>query len=172
MSNDETFGEACVEVMSRVAASVAVMTLEGSDGVKRGMTITSLSSVSSDPPSVVMSIGSGASSHPFMAPGQTVGVNLLAADQTDYSIGFSWGKSADPFSDFAWKYGAGDTPVLTEAAAHFVCEIEKVEQYHGSAVVMAKVIDCDIQKDETLVYWRRAYFGGLVPVEGEVTGKW
>jgi flavin reductase (DIM6/NTAB) family NADH-FMN oxidoreductase RutF len=99
-------------------------------------------------------------------------VNLLAADQTNYSIGFSWGKSEDPFADFPWKYGAADTPVLTEAAAHFVGEIEKVEQYHGSAVVMARVIACDIAKDETLVYWQRAYFGGLEPVEGGVTGTW
>ena len=173
MSNqNEAFTEACVEAMSRVAASVAVLTLEGPDGIKRGMTITSLSSVSSDPPAVVVSVGEGASSHPFMAPGQTIGVNLLAADQTDYSIGFSWGKSEDPFADFPWKYAAGDTPVLTEAAGHLVCTIEKVEQYHGSAVVMARVIACDIRKDETLVYWRRSYFGELVPVEGGVDGKW
>ena len=171
-NQDDAFSEACVEVMSRVAASVAVMTLEDPDGTKRGMTITSLSSVSSDPPAVVVSIGEGASSHPFMAPGQTIGLNLLASDQTNYSIGFSWGKSEDPFADFPWKYAAGDTPVLTEAAAHFVCEVEKVEQYHGSAVVMARVIECDILKDETLVYWQRTYYGGLIPVEDGATGKW
>ena len=45
MSNEnDAFTEACVEVMSRVAASVAVLTLEDPDGTKRGMTITSLSS--------------------------------------------------------------------------------------------------------------------------------
>lgn len=171
MSEQDDFAEACVEVMSRVAASVAVLTLEDPDGTKRGMTITSLSSVSSEPPAVVVCVGEGASSHPFMVPGQRFGVNLLGADQVDYSIGFSWAKSDDPFGDFPWKVSSG-APVLSEAAAHFVCEVEQVSQYHGSAVVMAKVVDCRIHKDETLVYWRRTYYGDLVPAEGGVPGKW
>jgi hypothetical protein len=53
-----------------------------------------------------------------------------------------------------------------------VCEVEQVSQYHGSAVVMARVIDCCIHKDETLVYWRRTYHGELVPVGDGAVGKW
>lgn len=172
MTTEEEFSQSCVEVMSRIAASVAVLTLEGPDGVMRGMTITSLTSVASEPPAVLVCVSTAASSHPFMVPGQTFAANLLAADQTPYSIGFSWGKSEHPFDDFPWKRAAGETPVLTEAAAHMVCEVEQVSQYHGSAVVMAKVIDCCIHKDETLVYWRRAYHGDLVPVKEGTTGKW
>jgi len=171
-TEQDGFSEACVEVMSRTAASVAVLTIEDPDGIKRGMTVTSLSSVSSEPPAIAVCVGEGASSHPFMQPGQSIGISLLGADQTDYSVGFSWGKSEDPFADFPWKLSTNGTPLLTEAAAHMVCEIEQVAQYHGSAVVMARVTECCIHKDETLVYWRRIYHGGLVPVEEGVAGKW
>ena len=169
---DEVFSESCVEVMSGIAASVSVLTLEDPNGDKRGMTITSLSTVSSEPPAILVSVSEGASSHPFMKPGQSFGINLLAADQTNYSIGFSWGKSDDPFGDFPWEASANGTPLLTEAAAHLVCEVEQVVQYHGSAVVLARITDCSTRKDETLVYWRRAYHGSLVPVDDGAVGKW
>ena len=171
-TEEEAFSESCVEVMSQIGASVSVLTLECPDGVKRGMTITSLSTVSSDPPAILVSVSEGASSHPFMKPGQSFGVNLLGWDQTDYSIGFSWGKSEDPFGDFPWEASANGTPLLTEAAAHLVCEVEQVIQYHGSAVVLARVTDCCAHKDETLVYWQRTYHGKLVAVEDGATGKW
>jgi len=37
---------------------------------------------------------------------------------------------------------------------------------------MAKVIGCAVNRDETLVYWRRTYHGELVPVEDGVKGTW
>ena len=169
---EETFSEACVEVMSRIAASVAVLTLEDSDGVRRGMTITSLTSVAAEPPTVLVCVANTASSRPSMVPGQTFCANLLGADQVSYSIGFSWGKSDDPFGDFDWKPAKDGTPVLTGPAAHLICEVEQVVEYHGSAVVMARVIDCCVHNDEALVYWRRIYHGALVPVEEGVAGKW
>jgi len=96
-TEEEAFSESCVEVMSRIAAAVAVLTLEDADGVRRGMTITSLTSVAADPPAVLVCVANTASSRPSMVPGQTFCANLLAADQVPHSLGFSWAKSDDPF---------------------------------------------------------------------------
>ncbi|MCB2222842.1 MAG: flavin reductase family protein [Actinobacteria bacterium] len=169
---EEAFTEACVEVMARTASAVAILTLEDGDGEKHGMTITSLSSVSSEPPSVVVCVGEGASSHRWLVPGARFGVSLLGAGQVPYSLGFSWAKSDDPFADFPWERAEDGTPWLSEAAAHMICEVEQVTPYHGSAVVMARVVGCGVHKDETLVYWRRKYFDGLTEAEGGVTGTW
>jgi flavin reductase (DIM6/NTAB) family NADH-FMN oxidoreductase RutF len=169
---EDAFATACVEVMARNAASVAVLTLEDDDGHLHGMTITSLTSVASEPPAVLVCVGEGASSHPWLRPGKHFGVSLLGADQIGHSLGFSWAKSDDPFADFPWKRAEDGTPLLSDTAAHLVCEVERVVPYHGSGVVMAKVVDCCIHKDETLVYWRRKYHGDLVEAPEGITGTW
>jgi len=169
---EEAFTETCVEVMARNAAAVAVLTLEDGDGDLHGMTITSLTSVASEPPAVSVCVGEGASSHRWLVPGARFGVSLLGAGQVHLSVGFSWAKGEDPFADVAWERADDGTPWLSDAAAHMVCEVDQVVPYHGSGVVLARIVGCGVHKDETLVYWRRKYFDRLAEAEGGVTGQW
>lgn len=159
------------QVMDRLAAGVAVMTLVDPDGVRRGMTISSLTPVSADPPSVLMCIGGAASSRPSMVPGQTFCANILAADQVALSPGFAWGDE-DPFTVFEWEPAEDGTPVLTGTTAHLLCEIERVVEHHGTAVVLAKPTGGGVHKDEALVYWMKQYFVDLVREPEGTTGVW
>ena len=156
--------EACREVMAAVAAGVAVMTLVDAVGKPHGMTISSLTPVSADPPSVLICVGGAASSRPFLVEGQRFCANVLAADQMAQSIGFAFGED-DPFTTFGWRPAEDGSPVLEGTAGHLVCEVERVVEHHGTAVVLAAVIDGAVTKDEALVYWKTDYYGGLVPVE-------
>ena len=157
--------------MDRVAAGVAVVTLIDPAGVRRGMTISSLTPVSSDPPSVLMCIGGGASSRSYFVAGQAFCANVLASDQVAQSMGFAFG-SADPFEVFDWSEGPDGTPVLEGTAAHLFGIVESVVDHHGTGVVLAKVTGGAVSKDESLVYWRKRYFSGLLAVEPEEVGKW
>jgi flavin reductase (DIM6/NTAB) family NADH-FMN oxidoreductase RutF len=159
------------EVMGRVATGVAVVTLLDPDGVLRGMTISSLTPVSSDPPSVLVCIGGKASSRPFFVEKQTFCASVLAGDQVPQSMGFAFGPE-DPFEVFDWVPAADGTPVLSGSTGYLLCEIERVVEHHETAVVLAKVLGGAVHKDEALVYWRKRYFGGLVPAEPEAVGKW
>jgi len=156
--------EACREVMAAVAAGVAVMTLVDAVGKPHGMTISSLTPVSADPPSVLICVGGAASSRPFLVEGQRFCANVLAADQMAQSMGFAFGED-DPFTTFGWTPAEDGSPVLEGTAGHLVCEVERVVEHHGTAVVLAAVIDGAVTKDEALVYWKTDYYGGLVPVE-------
>jgi flavin reductase (DIM6/NTAB) family NADH-FMN oxidoreductase RutF len=171
MGSPETIVEVTSEVMGRVAAGVAVMTLVDDDGVRRGMTISSLTPVSSDPPSVLVCVGGAASSRPALVEGRVVCMNVLAADQVPVSIGFAWGED-DPFSVFDWTPAADGIPVLSDTTAHLLCRVVGVVEHHGTAVVLADVLDGAVHADEALVYWRKQYFGGLVPAEPTSTGTW
>jgi flavin reductase (DIM6/NTAB) family NADH-FMN oxidoreductase RutF len=159
------------EVMNRMAAGVAVMTLVDSDGVHRGMTISSLTPVSADPPSVLMCIGERASSRPALVEGQTFCANILASDQVDHSMGFAWGDD-DPFEAFEWSAADDGTPILSDTCAHLLCEVERVIEHHGTAVVLAKPIGGGVHKDDALVYWMQKYFGEVIPVDSGATGVW
>jgi flavin reductase (DIM6/NTAB) family NADH-FMN oxidoreductase RutF len=171
MASAETAVDVTAEVMGRVAAGVAVMTLVDDDGVRRGMTISSLTPVSSDPPSVLVCVGGGASSRPALVDGRAFCASVLAADQVPLSIGFAWGDD-DPFTVFDWQAADDGTPVLLGTAAHLLCRVERIVEHHGTAVVLAAVEAGAVHKDEALVYWQKQYFGGLIPVEPTETGVW
>lgn len=158
-------------VMSRVAAGVDVMTLIDADGERHGMTISSLVQVSAEPPSVLMCIGPAASSRPHLVPGQAFCINVLASDQVAQSVGFAYG-TEDPFEVFDWSAAPGGTPVLSGTTAHLMCEVERVVVHNDTAVVMSRVTDGEVYKDEALVYWMQSYFGDLVRTAPDVKGTW
>ena len=163
--------ELAQDLTGRVAAGVAVLTLVDDQGVSRGMTISSLTPVSAEPPSILMCIGGAASSRPALVVGRPFCANVLSADQTEVSAGFAWG-DADPFEVFGWEPAADGTPILDGIAAHLLCRVENVVEHHGTAVVLAAVEGGAAHKDEALVYWRRTYYGGLVPVDSGAGGVW
>lgn len=167
----ETLVDLTGEVMSRVAAGIAVLTLLDDSAVPHGMTISSLTPVAADPPSVLMCIGGGASSRPALVEGRLFCANVLGADQVALSKGFAWG-DADPFETFAWEPAPDGTPVLADTAAHLMCRVERVVEHDGTAVVVAAVEGGRVDSDSALVYWRKQYFGRLIPVEPETSGAW
>lgn len=156
--------QVCSGVMDRVPHGVAVFTLLDDAGMRRGMTVSSLTSASAEPPSVLVCIRTKASMHPFLTPGRAVGISILAPDQSAVSNGFAWGAD-DPFDVFAW-HEEGGVPVVDGTIAHLVGTIDRVVSNHDTSVVIVAVRSGAITGDAALVHWNRGYYGGLVPVAG------
>lgn len=153
----------CAEVMATVASGVAVLTLVDGDGVMRGTTISSLTPVSADPPSVLVCLGSAASCRPAMGEGRAFCVNVLTEEQVAVSNGFAFGED-DPFTEFAWEQVDDGPPILDGVAAHLTCVVEQVVEHHGTAVVMARVVDGSLNAPGALVFWQEGYHGSLRPI--------
>jgi flavin reductase (DIM6/NTAB) family NADH-FMN oxidoreductase RutF len=153
--------EVAKDVMERVAHGIAVLTLVDDAGVRRGMTVSSLTSASAEPPSVLMCIRTKASMHPFLTGGRRVGISLLAPDQSAVSNGFAFGE-ADPFAVFAWHDERG-VPIVDGSAAHLVGTVDRVVDNHDTSVVIVAVEAGAVTGDAALVYWRRGYYRDLVP---------
>ena len=106
------------DCLGRFATGVAVVTFDGIDGgaVKRhGLTINSFTSVSLDPPLVLVVIQRSVRAHALL-PGRPFTVNVLAAEQRDLALHFAGKPAAAP----DWVEGAG-APRLDGAAAWFEC---------------------------------------------------
>ncbi len=81
------------------------------------MTVTSLSSFATDPPSVVVSINRQSSSWPLIKRHGAFGVNILASDQVDTAIRFSGQgglKGAARFENESCTMLVSGVPLLTE----------------------------------------------------------
>lgn len=153
--------QVCAEVMERVAHGIAVFTLVDDAGGRRGMTVSSLTSASAEPPSVLMCIRTKASMHPFLTKGRRVGISLLAPDQSAVSNGFAFGE-ADPFAVFPWHEEQG-VPIVEGSAAHLVGTIDRTIDNHDTSVVIVAIEAGAVTGDATLVYRARGYYRDLVP---------
>jgi flavin reductase (DIM6/NTAB) family NADH-FMN oxidoreductase RutF len=109
----ETFRHA----LSRHAAGVVIVTLPG----PAGLTVTSFSSASLDPPLVSFYIGHGSSNWPAVRSAGHFAVNLMGHGQEEVATRFAR-KGADRFGPATrWRPGPGGLPLLAGATTHLIC---------------------------------------------------
>jgi flavin reductase (DIM6/NTAB) family NADH-FMN oxidoreductase RutF len=146
------------EAMSALASGVVVVTcLVG--GQPWGMTVTAFASVSADPPTVLVSLGSETMSARAIAGTRRFGVSILAADQVAVaSFGSQTGaaKLIEPFTEGGDEPGA--CPALAGALAHLDCEVSDAVRAADHTVFFGRVRA--VRASGTggpLVHHRRAY---------------
>jgi len=126
-----------------------------------GMTVTSVSSLSVDPPTVIVSINRDSSSWPLIKRLGFFGANILTADQLDVAerlTGKSGLKGADRFSGAQWFTRASGVPLLAGALAAIDCEVEDVVERHSHAIVVGRVLDIQTStRTAALAYWQGQY---------------
>jgi len=111
------------DALGEFATGVAVVTARGIDGRPVGVTINSFASVSLEPPLVLWSLGLKSPSLAVFEWCSHYAVNVLAADQTEFSQRFSQSQG-DKFAGIDLKVGAGGTPILPGCCAWLGCRNE------------------------------------------------
>ena len=146
--------------MRHLTGGVSVITV-GSGKDITGMTVTSVSSLSVEPPTLIVSINRESSSWPILKRQGFFGVNILAAGQLDVAERFTGKgglKGADRFAGAQWTTRISGVPLLVGALAAIDCEVEEIVERHSHAIVIGRVLD--IQKSghtAALAYWQGRY---------------
>ncbi len=142
---------------------VAVITAEGPDGPV-ALTATSVSSVSVDPPLLIVSLSTRSSAAPPIATADTIVVHRLDADDLEVAqIGATSG--IDRFADTdRWTRLVTGEPVYLGVRAWVRCAVVSRMEAGGSIVIAAHALQSDIARDvapgETgnpLVYHNRTW---------------
>jgi flavin reductase (DIM6/NTAB) family NADH-FMN oxidoreductase RutF len=146
--------------MRHLAGGVSVITVGRGNDIS-GMTVTSVSSLSVDPPSLVVSINRESSSWPLLKRHGFFGVNILTADQIDVAERFTGKdglKGAERFAGATWITGASGVPLLVGALAAIDCEAEDIIERHSHAIVIGRVLDLRLSsRTAALAYWQGQY---------------
>lgn len=135
---------------------VTVVTTIQPDGSPRGFTANSFTSVSLDPPLILVCIAKTASSHPVFSMTQRFAVNVLAEDQRPVSGVFA-SKSADKFAQVAWHARRTGSPLVDGAAANFDCETHDVVEAGDHIILIGRVVEFTHTSATPLGYCRGAY---------------
>ncbi len=147
------------EVMRRWVTGVAVITAE-SRGVKHGMTVNSLASVSIDPPMIVVTLATNTRTHVLVVESGFFGLTLLAQAQQEVADRFAGRvpEEADRFLGLELTWLTHNVPVLRDGLAHLVCETEHTYSLPNSTLFVARVLDAEVLEDQpALVYANREY---------------
>jgi flavin reductase (DIM6/NTAB) family NADH-FMN oxidoreductase RutF len=146
--------------MRRLVGGVSVITA-GSGNDISGMTVTSVSSLSVDPPSLIVSVNRESSSWPLLKRHRYFGVNILNADQLDIAERFSGKdglKGAERFAGAEWIERASGARLLSGALAAIECEAEEIIERHSHAIIIGRVLHVELSADDAaLAYWQGSY---------------
>lgn len=126
-----------------------------------GMTVTSVTSLSIEPPTLLVSISRDASSLPLIRRHGAFGVNILAADQLDVAERFAGKgglKGADRFVGARWVTSVSGVPLLVGALSAVDCEIEEIIERHSHGIVIGRVRGIkNSARTAALAYWHGQY---------------
>lgn len=152
------------DAMAELASGVTLLTVAvAAERVDLGMTITSLTSASLEPPMVAAAIGRSTSLAPYLYPGARVGLSILAADQHELAADFS--RKGRPSADEILKDRPHRRGGLTNAllAGGALAQIEGVVEQnlaagdHSLVVIAVLKTDVPATTEAALAYHRRAY---------------
>ena len=152
-------GAACLEALRHLPRAVSVVTFpRGADWF--GVTATSLSSLSVEPPTILVSFDCAASISPA-ATQAPFGVSVLAASHAEIADCFGREALVDAsVDDFegSWVAAGSGVVLRSDAVAALECETEEIIDRHGRTIVIGRIRNVfKIGGSGALVYWRGAY---------------
>jgi flavin reductase (NADH) len=148
-----------VEIMASYPAGVAVVTTLDGDGAPRGLTTTAVSSVSAEPPLLLVCVDLTSRTLPALRAGGTFVVNFLREGRSELARLFA-SKADDKFEHVRWRPSAGGLPVLeADALAWAECvTVHEIEP--GDHVILLGRVEEGAgaaDEDAPLMYYRRSW---------------
>jgi flavin reductase (DIM6/NTAB) family NADH-FMN oxidoreductase RutF len=141
------------DAFGRFATGVTVLTTREANGTLRGFTANSFSSVSLDPPLVLVCIGNNAHSGPAFCDAPYFAVNVLTAAQEGVASLFA-SRSEDKFGVADWHEGAHGLPLLPGALATLICAQHKLVKAGDHVILIGEVLETEISDAPALGYHR------------------
>ncbi len=136
---------------------VTVVTAYSPAGRPLGFTANSFTSVSLDPPLLLVCLARRSSNYAALISAAGFAVNILAEGQRDISNTFA-GKVKDRFASVAWQDGPNGSPVLEGVSAWFDCAMHQVVEAGDHAILIGAVKAFENGSASGLGYARGAYF--------------
>ncbi|WP_347556233.1 flavin reductase family protein [Robbsia sp. KACC 23696] len=148
------------DALSAFPSGVTIVSTTDEDGRHWGFTASAFSSVSMEPPLVLVCIANTADSHPAFVKAQRYTINILSKGQHDIAMHFAK-KGADKFGGpHAFRFGTDDAPhppVLPGSKAALVCTAHDVYEAGDHTVLIGALESVELEDAEPLLYYNRAF---------------
>jgi flavin reductase (DIM6/NTAB) family NADH-FMN oxidoreductase RutF len=133
------------------ATGVTVVTTRGEEHAY-GMTANAFSSVSLDPPLILVCVINPSEGADHITRNGVFAVNILSVDQEPLSRYFASRdrpKGRDAFRDVAHRVGTSGSPILDGAAAFMDCRVHAMHEAGDHLIFIGEVLELDVQDGGT-----------------------
>lgn len=159
MAADLMFKSEFAAGMRKAASSVCVVTTEGQSG-RFGVTVSSMTSVSMEPPSILVCVNKDNLVAPAVLENGVFCVNMLREDQSSISDMFAGrqGSEIDRFECGNWTKSTTNCPALMGAATVFDCSLAESHLFGSHLVLIGRIVSVvNHPTSLALVYHDRKY---------------
>ncbi len=140
------------------ASGVTVVTAKSAEHGLQGMTATSFSSLSLDPPQILVCLNQEADTTKGVFAEQKFAVNVLTSEQQVTSNEFAGACSqAERFANVAWSEGEFGMPIFDSALVSLECRLVQKFLAGTHWVVIGEIEKVHCRTDEPLLYYNSAY---------------
>ena len=145
------------KAMRSYVYSVSIMSNIDDNKNLNAITVSSVTSVSIDPPSLLVCINKTAGIHDSIIKDSKFCINLLKKSQQDISnLCSTFQEEENRFKNDQWV--TTDTPFLKNAQANIFCKVDEIISYHTHSIVVEKVTESKYSNEiDTLIYVDGSY---------------
>ena len=142
--------------LGNFATGVTIITARAADGTNVGVTASSFSSLSLNPPLVLWSSIKSTPSCKVFEEASHFAVNILASNQMEMSNHFAR-QQEDKFANVEWEQGIGGAPVFPNCSARFECE--SYDKFDGGDhwIFVGKVVSYNDSGNSPLCFHQGSY---------------
>jgi flavin reductase (DIM6/NTAB) family NADH-FMN oxidoreductase RutF len=159
------------QAMRRLAASVVVVTARDGD-TRYAMAASACTSLSMEPPSILLCVNKTASIYPVLDHGKDFCVNVLSGAHEALSIACSGGVKGEARFDVGdWQNDADtNTPFLGDAQASLICAVDDIHHYGTHGIFIGKVKRVHLHGDVHPLIYIDGRYSSLTAIEKAATG--
>jgi len=143
-------------VMGLFATGVTVLTTRDAEGRPYGLTANAVTSLSLDPPLLIICIDKKAETHPHFFDSRCFVVNILAEDQEALSTHFAK-SGGDKFGSLPFSINQDGVPVLEGTLAHIECRISETHEGGDHVIHIGEVQHAEVRGGRPLLFFQGRY---------------
>ena len=122
-----------------------------------GMTVSSFTSVSLDPPLILVCIDKRAAFLQNLDLGLSFAVNVLSEGQEHLARRFSDREEDDRFAGANWRRGWNGVPILNEVVSYFACRLDQMVEAGDHHILIGRVEHLERGDGRPIVWCERDY---------------
>ena len=150
--------------LRRFPTGVTVVTTF-SDGKPKGFTANAFSSVSAEPPMILICVSRRSRTHPLIAQAGRFCVNILRLEQRELAKRFAGRDPLEPFAGLTFRSAQTGSPVIDGALAYLDCTLAEEHTAGTHTIFLGSVVECGYADGSPLGYFNADYrdFGCRIP---------
>jgi len=143
--------------MARFASGVTIVTTLDGDGDLWGFTASAFSSLSLDPPLILVCLDKRAESHTAFDHADRFAVSILAEGQSEVALRFAT-RGADKFGGLDVINGpATGLPLIPGAMAHLECQMYERLPGGDHTILLGEVLHAQTEDKQPLLHYNRQF---------------